>query len=815
MAYPSNDLPTHEPQREHHQEVGKVWTVSTKSSNRKTAVPKERLRQISEWIIVAADYHLLFAENVRGWKVRPNGEGSGHCPFHEDEHSSFSANEDTGLWICHARCGSGNAWTFTKRLEVDPAPYLGSGKNASATHLSEMTQKDLSGSIPSQELPSKKKDQALGYHKHLLDKMDIICKPLPWREEAIRRTFTGFDKETELFTFLHLDSKGKAINIKWHKGNNSQPHSVQGHGSCRLYPLHLIEEYDNSAPLVFCEGEKDVLTLLTQGYNSATSTTGATGIPNDLSPLERFQKVVMVYDNDEPGSVGSIKMATALEEQFPKMNVLIHHWSDGYPEGYDVTDYFNDEGTQEGFDRMLADARRFQVITDTPDFNLTDAGNAELLLHLHEDKVRFDHTEGNWLIWNSQYWESDTKDHVVNYAIQAARYRQHLAVDSSDPDQKRKTLKHGLTSENKVKITSCLEIARGLEPVATVATDWNKEPHLLQFNNGTLNLQTMTFQIGRPGNMISQSVGYNYDREAQCPVWEKAILEIMGENSDMVSFLRRAFGYSLTSDTSEQCLFLLYGTGANGKGVVLDTARSVLGDYAKDSPFSVLEYRYGRSQSNDLARLHSARLVTSAESGESKRLDEERLKSITGCDPVSARFLYREYFTYSPKFKLWLAVNSLPRVNDFSFGFWRRIRLIPFSERFTGDRDDKDLRKKVRSEIGGILNWFLRGYQDWQEHGLMPPEEVVRATKDYQNESDVAAEFVDAFIEYNDDARIKAGTLYIRFCEWWEVEYKGKPISQTTFGRRVALVTGIKSDKIGGFKYYMGMKLKDDEDIPF
>ena len=254
-------------------------------------------------------------------------------------------------------------------------------------------------------------------------------------------------------------------------------------------------------------------------------------------------------------------------------------------------------------------------------------------------------------------------------------------------------------------------------------------------------------------------------------------------------------------------------TGANGKSVVLEVIRRILGDYSKDSPFTAFERRFaGNAQSNDLARLHSIRLVTSSESGFSKRLDEERLKAITGGDPITARFLHKEFFTYNPHFKLWLAVNSLPKTEDFSDGFWRRVRVIPFEVQFKGDGEDKDLTSKLMNELPGIMNWAIAGYKEWQKIGLSPPDKVIQATHDYQVESDIVAEFVENFVVEDKESHIMAGELYKEFEDWHEKECPGKPMSQTSFGRRVSMVINQKSDKIRGRKVYVGWKLvKMDE----
>ena len=479
--------------------------------------------------------------------------------------------------------------------------------------------------------------------------------------------------------------------------------------------------------------------------------------------------------------------------------------------GRDVSDFFEDGGTPEKFEKNVEEYSA--EYEGSPDFNLSDAGNAEFLAANYKNIIRYNHTEHCWLIWNGQYWKKDFKNVIHQFAIKSAKKRQRDASNIVDHDKKNIAFKFGVKSEDHNKIQSCLSITKSIEGIATLSSDWDKDQGLLQFNNGTLDLRTKLFRDGKPEDMISYCTGYDYAPNANCELWRKSLNDIMDNKNEMISFLRRAIGYSLAGETSEQCFFMMYGTGANGKSVVLEVIRRILGDYSKDSPFTAFERRFaGNAQSNDLARLHSIRLVTSSESGFSKRLDEERLKAITGGDPITARFLHKEFFTYNPHFKLWLAVNSLPKTEDFSDGFWRRVRVIPFEVQFKGDGEDKDLTSKLMNELPGIMNWAIAGYKEWQKIGLSPPDKVIQATHDYQVESDIVAEFVENFVVEDKESHIMAGELYKEFEDWHEKECPGKPMSQTSFGRRVSMVINQKSDKIRGRKVYVGWKLvKMDE----
>ncbi|MHA1702082.1 MAG: phage/plasmid primase, P4 family [Promethearchaeota archaeon] len=751
-----------------------------------------------------SDYRQLFSTYVKGLKVGANGEASGHCPFHEDMVRSFNVNLNSGLWICHAGCGSGNAKQFCDKLGIDskqfnPDEHVKIRKYPKRETKIEISQKD--------------REKVFGFHKYLMNNFNNHCSNLPWSLDVIKRTYTGFDPNTKRFTFVNCDQEGKVISVKIHKSvKGERPYQI-GNGTCKFYPLQLLKGYSKSEPLIICEGEKDSITLLSQGFNSLTSTTGAFSCPTDLIPLADFNKIYIVYDNDKSGIEGSQRIASAIKKKYPAHTIKIWNWIDK-PEKYDITDFFRNGGSVEKFKTELALAVPFELKNDdkSQQFNLSDSGNAELLGHLFANKIRYEHIIGRWLIWNGQYFRPDDKNEILNLAKRTARRWKKMAIDLQDPKKATEYFKFGLKSENKIKMQCSIDIAKSLPKIATLPENWNVDPYLLQFLNGTLNLKTMNFSAGKPTDLISQCVGYEYDKKATCPTFRRAISEIFNKDTALVKFFQRALGYSLTGDILEHCFFMLQGSGANGKTVVLEIMKLLLGDYSVNSPFSAFEHKYGNYQTNDLARLNFARLVTTSESGSTKRLDEERLKATTGGDSITARFLHKEYFTFNPRFKLWMAVNSLPDISDFSYGFWRRVRLIPFEVRFLGNRADPHLLEKLKPELPGIMNWAIEGLIKWKQIGLNPPSKVINATLNYQIESDVVAEFISEFTLKNPKAKIKARELYKNYCMWHNLEYSEKPLTQTSFGRRVTLLTGLKSKPQGKNrrKTYIGLDMKND-----
>jgi putative DNA primase/helicase len=315
--------------------------------------------------------------------------------------------------------------------------------------------------------------------------------------------------------------------------------------------------------------------------------------------------------------------------------------------------------------------------------------------------------------------------------------------------------------------------------------------------------------------MLTKAVGYDFDPSAPCPRWIRFLDEVFAGDRDLIGFVQRAVGYSLTGDTREQCLFLCHGKGANGKSTMLSTLRTVLGDYSANTPFSTFELGDRAGNTNDLAALAGTRLVTAAETSEARRLNEARVKAVTGGDPVTARFLYTEYFTYVPTYKIWLSMNALPTVAGVDDGIWRRLRLIPFGVSFKG-REDRTLEETLRAEVPGILAWAVDGCLDWQRRGdLLAPKAVTDATEAYRDESDIVGHFLgDATSKVGTDKGVKASDLYSAYTRWC-LNMGEKPETATAFGRRLGDL-GFEKKRAGVGMFYYGLSLigtpDEDED---
>jgi putative DNA primase/helicase len=338
-------------------------------------------------------------------------------------------------------------------------------------------------------------------------------------------------------------------------------------------------------------------------------------------------------------------------------------------------------------------------------FARTDAGNAELFASQYADRLRYDHRRGRWLIWSGHRWVDDADAEVVRLAIVAARHRGLSAVSLTDFEERKAETRFAIASENGARIEAMLKIAKAQPSLADKGDQWDAGPWLLGVANGLVDLRTGELRPGDRDDRITMHTDIEFDAGATAPRWEQFLREVFNDDAEMIAFIQQAIGYSLTGDTREQCMFLCHGTGANGKSVFLAILKRLAGRYAFNAPFSSFERQHQSSIPNDLAALVGRRLVTSSETNEGTRLNEARMKALTGCDPITARFLHAEFFTFTPVAKYWLAVNHKPVVGDDSVGFWRRVRLIPFTRQFRGAAADKTLQGALEAELPGILAW--------------------------------------------------------------------------------------------------------------
>jgi putative DNA primase/helicase len=293
-----------------------------------------------------------------------------------------------------------------------------------------------------------------------------------------------------------------------------------------------------------------------------------------------------------------------------------------------------------------------------------------------------------------------------------------------------------------------------------------------------------------------------------CPRFEQFVSEVFNGDAGLVDYMQRSIGYCLTGLVREQCVFCWYGSGANGKTTLSTVLRHVFGEHGVNLPFSALEMK--NRNSNDLVSLAGARFATAVETNEGVRLNEARIKMLTGGDPITARRLYHEAFTFDPTHKLVLAFNHKPVIADDSEGMWRRVHLIPFTRQFKPEEQDKDLLEKLKAEAPGILAWAVRGCLLWRKDSLGMPPAVAEATAAYRQESDHVGEFMEDCCVEESGATVRSGALWQAY-QRWAAENEEVPLTRQTFGERLEK-RGLRHDRSGhgGTRTWVGIRLGGD-----
>jgi putative DNA primase/helicase len=277
-----------------------------------------------------------------------------------------------------------------------------------------------------------------------------------------------------------------------------------------------------------------------------------------------------------------------------------------------------------------------------------------------------------------------------------------------------------------------------------------------------------------------------------------------------VKFIQKAFGYSLTGITTEQVLFFVYGkSGSNGKSTLVNLFRDMLGDYGLHTPTeSLLVKQYDNAIPADLARLDGARMVTAIEANFNRHLDEAKIKSITGGEPIAARFMRQNFFQFAPVLKLWLVANDQLRVRGTDDAFWRRVRVIPLTVEIPETERDPNLPTKLRAERPGILAWAVRGCLKWQHDGLGMPGAVERATSGWQKEMDHLKRFVAEQLDIAPGIKVAASQLFDLYSRWC-VQHGEQSLTVQDFKAKLQETLDITHTRIKGCSWWRGIKLRD------
>lgn len=448
-------------------------------------------------------------------------------------------------------------------------------------------------------------------------------------------------------------------------------------------------------------------------------------------------------------------------------------------------------------------------VNNSKDYELNDTGNAERFIDRVGDEVRYNVDQGEWMIWNRKFWQIDKLKQVKRLAeIILAEMRQEASMTQDETIRKQmlRNVNRAFQSAGK---EAMLKECQHLDGVGCDNSDFDKDDFLINTESGIVDLKTGEIYEHNKDLYMSKIIPHEVDTTKLPTRWLSFLDEIFEGDKDLIHFIHKAIGYTLTGSIEEQSMFLAFGDGSNGKSVFLDIISKMLGDYGANAQVeSLLERKYGSSShSSDLARLKGARFTTTGENSQGSKLNEGLIKQLTGGEKITARFMYGTEFEFYPKFKIWLATNHKPTIRGNDSGIWRRIISIPFNYKVPKAKRNKKLVLDLQQEIPQILGWAIQGCLLWQKEGLNLPSAIESSNQQYQEEMDIIAQFLKEHTDEKTGSFVKASELYEEYIKWAIANNEWK-MSSSHFGKEMSK----RYEKVrkGYGNVYNNIRLKKD-----
>ena len=574
----------------------------------------------------------------------------------------------------------------------------------------------------------------------------------------------------------------------------------------------IQEAIEHQKTIFYVEGEKDTNTLMRKGYTVFTCG-GSGDWKKSVSEIVRQANVIILADNDEPGEQLAYQVMQDLQLISNSVSIIKPMPN---VDKADITDYFEEGHSVEEFEDLIKNddgrdtvsiLRKYgetkksekekktragekskmdclvlkrgsedilkQLITlnAAECFQMNDRGSADLFATIFKNISRYNPTKKDWMDYDKTRWTADTegmraKRNAKTLADVLVRY----SVTASLPDDKRQSyIKYAAGMMNYRNRNVMITDAKDLNFFENIELD--KDDFFLNCKNCVLDLsgdQPKALEHNAD-LLLSKICNASYNPVATCTLWEKTVNEIMQGDSSKIEYLQKMSGRFLTGDTSEEEFYIFFGaTTRNGKSTITELLLYLLGDYATTiSPESlaIKSNKDSRTASPDIAKLAGTRLVVASEPPRRMLFDSSLVKTLTGRDTVSARFLHENEFQFKPKFKLILNSNYLPVISDKTVFSSNRVKVVPFERHFTEKEQNKHLKEQLQQEIDGILNWCIKGLQLYRKEGLEPPVAVQNATHEYGEDSDKVGKFIsECLVKTNQN--LAAKDVYEKYSQW-------------------------------------------------
>jgi len=414
---------------------------------------------------------------------------------------------------------------------------------------------------------------------------------------------------------------------------------------------------------------------------------------------------------------------------------------------------------------------------------------------------------GRWMVWNGDRWLRDETNMVLDVVRQSCRLVANNVLGNPELDPGKRQRQADKIASYRT-ISNVERLARTYRAVATHPDEWDRDLWALNTPGGVVNLRTGASRPHAPEDRFTKMTAVAPG--GACPTWLQFLQRATGGDDKLIAFLKRMCGYALTGEVREHALFFVYGTGGNGKGTFLNTITHIMGDYQRVSGAETFTESPGDRHTTELARLQGARLVTAQETEEGKRWAESRIKALTGGDPITARFMRQDDFTFLPQFKLVIVGNHKPAFRSVDDAIKRRLHLIPFTTVIPAAEKDPLLADKLRAEAAGILAWMIEGCLEWERDGLMPPQIVKESTAEYLGAEDSLQQWIDECCDIGPGFE-SSKALFYSWTKWCELsgEYVGTMKRLMAKLESRGILTGQKMRHVRGCQ---GIKIKRDDE---
>lgn len=547
-------------------------------------------------------------------------------------------------------------------------------------------------------------------------------------------------------------------------------------------------------PVYYTEGEKDCQTVHSK-ISRAVVTCGSSGDWNKkVSSLFVGANLIILQDADQPGAELSQRIMKDLQGVVKTIRIII---PDQRKPGADISDYFQDHSPKDFFEELLREPEQAAGIqaVEPPkasksdlvqkliemdayhNYGTDDISSAKLFSDIFADVHRYNSTAKDWYFYNGKYWELDREGLRARRDAKALSKALTIYAVNCIPDTNEKT------KEQYLKYTISWNYSRTRNTIIQDSRDLNffrnedldKDIFALNVENGLLKFGldgSMKFLPHSADDMCSKIAHVTYDKNARCKRWERFMQETMIGDNDKIRYQQKISGTCLTGDTSQEKMWMYYGsTSRNGKTTTLETLSLLLGSYAttiRPESLATKANPDSRNASPDIAKLSGIRLCITSEFPRRMNLDAGLLKSLTGNDRITARFLHQDEFEFYPQFKLICATNHLPICQDDSVFKSGRIQVVLFEKHFSEAEQDKHLKSELSKpeSLSGILNWMIEGWKLFCAEGLEAPKSVADATKDYQDSNDKLQCFIDDTLAPAEGANISLKDLYAKYEDW-------------------------------------------------